>query len=89
MTGIFISRKVSAKKKDDGSLETRRRNGSENNGYIPEESWHPEQMPSESNMLMTMKLTQWNCFPIFQEMCIWTPCYLEKALVLSLIYRTF
>ncbi|XP_019332053.1 immunoglobulin superfamily member 5 isoform X4 [Alligator mississippiensis] len=43
-------RKVSAKKKDDGSLETRRRNGSENNGYIPEESWHPEQMPKVASL---------------------------------------
>ncbi|XP_019380976.1 PREDICTED: immunoglobulin superfamily member 5 isoform X1 [Gavialis gangeticus] len=42
-------RKVTAKKKDDGSLETRR-NGNENNGYIPEESWHPEQMPKVASL---------------------------------------
>lgn len=51
MTGLFVSRKVSAEKKKDGDLESRQRHGSENQGYIPEELGNTEQIPSESKLV--------------------------------------
>ncbi|XP_061844613.1 immunoglobulin superfamily member 5 isoform X2 [Colius striatus] len=38
-------RKISAEKKKDGDLANRKRYGSENQGYIPEELWNTEQIP--------------------------------------------
>ncbi|XP_035171715.1 immunoglobulin superfamily member 5 [Oxyura jamaicensis] len=39
------ARKISTKKKTDGHAENRQRTGSENEGYIPEEPQHTEQIP--------------------------------------------
>lgn len=47
MTVFFFSRKISTTKKTDGRAEKRQRNGSENEGYIPEEPQHTERIPSE------------------------------------------
>lgn len=54
MTGLFVSRKVSAEKKKDGDLENRQRHGSENQGYIPEELWNTEEIPSEFKLVNHM-----------------------------------
>ncbi|XP_050188817.1 immunoglobulin superfamily member 5 [Myiozetetes cayanensis] len=43
-------RKVSAKKKKDGDLESRQRNGSENPGYLPEELWNTDQSPGIASL---------------------------------------
>jgi len=92
MTGLFVSRKVSAEKKKDADLENRQRHGSENLGYIPEELWNTEQIPSESklvNHVLSNCISTWAFWTTCQAITLQDFTILCEGLVLGLnLFRT-